>query len=1636
MAQDLWVVGIGASAGGVEALRELVPHLPQAGAAFVVAQHMSPVHPSLLMQVLARETSLDVVEVVDGQQLRAGALHVVPPNRDVTVSGENLLIRQATPRISPQPSIDALLTSLASSWGSKAVAVVLSGTGTDGALGVAAVKEAGGYVLVQDPDSAAYRDMPVAALDSGVCDLLLPPDRIGSALSSLLNGDQLQGGSRWSDDALMAALSRETRKATGWDLAAYKDGTVTRQLSKRMHALGLQTREEYVAHALVDPAELVELRDSMLITVTGFLRDRASFDALREQTKALVAAKAPGDDVRAWVAGCATGEEAYSVAMLLLDAIEARGNDLSLKVFATDISDRAMDVARRGRYSAAAAEDIPEDWRQRWLEQDGDGVAVRKSLRELVVFARQDITRDPPLVRMDLVTCRNLLIYLVPTVQARVMNNIGASLAVDGLLFLGRSEAGPAESSGFIPVSASHRIYRRGERTRVPTFRTLVPAVTAPTTSIAESRRAPRDDLRDLVRDRLLAVYGPPSVLVDSSYTPVHQVGDVARFLGLPTPGGDFVLGDMVLPSLRTEVLTLLGRVAHGEAGVRSASLLARHEDGTSERVTVQVTRASALRGDEPHFLVSFLPSGGDDAPRSDDPQTVMQRPVGELENELAGTREHLHAVVEELEASNEELQAMNEELQASSEELQATNEELETTNEELQATNEELTTVNETLEVRSTELTETNAVLQSIQDSVHTAIVIVDTEMRVLSFSPLAVKVFGLTRSDIGTDLSRLPSHLDVSHLRRLVEQMLLDGEPTVEEVRTGAATYLLQVAPYQPHDRVGGAILALSDITELDEARRDLAGRAEEVQVLAEALPHMLFRADVSMSRFTYVSPSSRVLLGVEPDALIADMGLLTGQLLPADAAELEAQRARMFGADSETDYRLVRPDGTHQVLREVSRVVPSGMGTARIGTLIDITDLREALDDAERHRRRAEGIYRLGGGAMLLVSLHGRISDANDVACTLLGRSQEELEGTSLADLATVDAARLADLARVAQRQGGSHDQVRLVSADGRELQVVVHLARVDLDGPDPEDAFLVASLTDLTDLEASRRSSEARRAQFEAVFNHTGAAMAVLSTDGRISRCNRAFGELLGRDDDEVVGRRTTDLTHPEDVGNDLQLFAELVRAERASYQVEKRFVRSDGQPVWARVIVSAARTTGGPTPDDLVIMTLLDVSEERRREADALRLSRSDPLTGLANRLLVFDRLEQELHRAHRTGGLVSVLFIDLDGFKGINDRLGHEAGDTVLRIVADRIRASVRDSDSVARLGGDEFLVVAPHDQGQSAHEGMRLAERIISACGQPVQVGENGSSTWLRLCASVGVAQFPADGEDADELVRRADTAMYSAKQRGGDQVRFYSSRLQDSERMRSAARAELSAAVESGLVVPWYQPIYAAEGLRPAGVEVLARWQHPDRGVLDPVDFLAQAEEFHLLDALTEHLVSQVMDDLPALRAVVPDLSVSLNLAVPQLVRPQVLAALREAAGPELDGWVVEVTEDAAFTEPAAVHDAVAQLQAAGASVSLDDFGTGYSSVLHLRDYGFDELKIDRAFVSRATTQEGRSLLEAMLAMAHALGARTVAEGVETAEQHAVLIELGVDLLQGYLLGRPQDAATTAAWLSRSFA
>ncbi|MFN8156791.1 MAG: EAL domain-containing protein [Candidatus Nanopelagicales bacterium] len=1655
----LWVVGLGASAGGVEALRQLLPVLPDGPVAYVVAQHMSPVHPSLLLQVLSRETSLKVVEVFDGIALEPGHVYVAPPNCDVSLSGGVLRIRTAAPRISPQPSIDVLFDSLAAGLPGRVIGVVLSGTGSDGASGMAAISAAGGRTIVQDPTTALYRDMPLASIDAGAVEFVVAPVEMGELISDLLRGvTRPRTRTRWGDNTTLAALARETRRVTDWDIVNYKDGTLTRQLDRRINALGLASLADYVSYVVDRPEELAALRDSMLITVTSFMRDRRSFDALRHALKPVIDAKAPGEPVRAWVAACATGEEAYSVAMVIAELVRERGDDLPIKVFATDISDTAMESARRGVYPLDALRDVPPTWRSRYFEVSGEYATVTKKLRESLVIARQDVTRDPPLVRMDLVSCRNLLIYLVPGVQSRVLSSFWAALSPGGLLFLGRSESVPGDSDMFDALSTADKIYRRGAPVaspRVVLAETVTPAraLRSTTTPAAHSVR---DLLRDDVRDRLLTSYGPPSLLVDPSGAPVHQVGDASRFLRMPTADGNYTVVDMVVPGLRTELATMLNRIGRDGAAEISHIVVLHHDDGTFEPLRLEVSRIRHPGVPDAYALVSFVPTATGsvvDREAVDDRDEVghdaLLEEVADLEAALSGTREHLQAVVEELEASNEELQAMNEELQASSEELQATNEELETTNEELQATNEELTTVNETLEVRTTELTETNAMLQNIQDAVHTAIVLLDREGRVQRYSPLAVKVFGLTAGDLGRRLVDLPSHVDAGELGTTIDHVLSSGEGHLSEVSAGSSDYLMQVMPYVVSGRVDGVVVALANITELVQKRLEMSGRVAEFQVLSEAVPHMVYRTAGDPPTLTYVSPGVQAIFGVDVAEALERPALLGELVVEADRQAVERSRVGPDGSRT-VDFRVQRPDGVMRYLRDMSETWTDARGRRqRVGTVTDVTDLRLAVVSAERERIRAQSMFSLGGVPMASMTAAGVLSTVNEELCALVGRRREDLVGTLMWDVAQGGGRTvLRDAVEKLPTDGSGRVSVAvpLIDTAGDVHDTEIHLSLITLpatgDSLAEVEPFVFVVVQDNTEIVRARRAAEVRGKQVESVFGGTAAPMAIEDATGRILQVNGAMCTMLDRSEEDLVGRPFAELTYPEDVSADLALFGELVRGDRAAYTLEKRFLRSDGGIVWGRLMVTTA-----PDLDSLdgrlFITTVLDITGEREREAAALRVAQSDVLTGLANRVVIFDRLRQALLRAKRTGEHVSVIFIDLDGFKGVNDRLGHDAGDDVLRAAALRLRGATRESDSLARLGGDEFLVVASHDLG-SPLEGARLADQLLRALAHPFGAadgidvarltgraldGQGAADVTLTVTPSIGVTQFPTDGDDVEELVRKADVAMYAAKGRGGNQVHFYSDRLQERSRMRAALRLELSAAIQDGQIVPFLQPVLDASTRRVVALEVLARWQHPQRGLLGPFDFLPDAEEFELLDALTLRLVEAVGRRRTEIDSVVGRLGVAFNLAPQQLGHPELLAALITTAG--VGGCTVEVTEAAAFGGDAGTIDALRRLRAGGARTSLDDFGTGYSSVLHLKAFGFDEVKIDREFVSGSAEGPDATLVTAMVGMAHALGAIAVAEGVETAEQADVLTGLGVDRLQGFHFARPMAVDDLLGWL-----
>lgn len=1516
-----WLVGIGSSAGGIEALRELLPNLVGGDVTYIIAQHMSPARPSLLLQVLARETSLDLREVEHGARVQPGVVYLVPPNCDVEVVAGRFVQQEAEPRISPQPSINVLLRSLAEEAGPRSVSVILSGTGSDGGDGSTAVRSAGGRTVAQDPDSARYRDMPLAAIDSGEVEFVLEPRDIGPLIGEIVQGrDPGRGDAPRAADPVMMALARHARQVTGWDMSAYKDGTLGRQLGRRISALGLTSVEEYERHVAEQPEELARLRDSMLINVTSFLRDQNSFEVLSASLRELVESAEDGRSIRAWVAGCATGEEAYTLAILLVEACRAAKVDRQIKVFATDISEAAMETARRGVYPLSGLEDMPAEWVDRYFRVEGSTAVVDKWLRDLLVIARHDITRDPPMVRMDLVSCRNLLIYLQPTVQERVLRNLHAALNGDGLLFLGRSEAIAEGKDLFSTISAANRIYRRRPGPALPTL-------SAPLTSmdslrpraVAQSSRTRRDRARDEARDRLLLDYGPAALVIDDAGTPVHKIGDVGRYLTFPEGEDDFSVLSMIDPELRTELKTLLSRL--GRDGVADASHpTVLHREG--EQPEGLLLRARKLpRGDGGADMVLLVFEARPQIPAATvRPPAAPAEPVpgahGELvegtkvaslEAQLAASQEHLQAVVEELESSNEELQAMNEELQASSEELQATNEELEATNEELQATNEELTTVNETLEVRSTELLESNEILRNIQESVHTAVVLLDRMQRVTQYSPLAVKVFGLVPDDVGSPLARHNSHLDVPDLEALIDDVMVTGEGQILETRAGHDWYILQVLPFQISRRTAGAILALSDITDLVRAR-----------------------------------------------------------------------------------------------------------------------------EDADEQRLLAEGIFAHGGTPMAWLTAAGEIESANTPLAELLGVPPSALAGRSLVDVVTPDhAAGLADLlGELGERSTGRREASVYIAAATDEV-IPADITMAVVQAPQSGIRRILATVHETSAAVHAQEVIAGQGRDLDAVFWGTGVPMALLDGTGRVRRPNRALASLLGHPLADIVGRRLQQFALPEDRDADSSLFLELTSGGRDSYEVEQRFVTRAGETVWLRLIVNVTPRSRAAEVD-AVIATLVDITQDRLREQSALELAQNDPLTGLVNRTVVFDRIAEAAKLTLRSDESLSVLFIDLNGFKAINDRFGHDGGDSVLKAVARRISEVARDVDTVARLGGDEFLVLARHQGSEQSEKGYRLAERIQAAIAEPIPAS-HGLDEAMTVTASIGIAHSPSDGIDADELVRKADVAMYSAKAAGGAEIAIYSNRHRDEHRRLAVLRSEILQSLQDGRFVAHYQPIVSVQDLSIASFEVLARWNHPERGIVSPADFLTDVKNFHQLDNFTIAMARQAAEALADFRRIAPEVMVSLNLDPSQLTSVDFRQRLLSAVGGDLAGWVLELSESDPMGGDPALADALRGMRDLGARISLDDFGTGYSNLAHLKSWGFDEVKIDRSLVKDAGRgEEDDTVLGMMVELAHAMGSVCVAEGVEDLDQVQVLRAVGADRMQGYAVLRPTDPEGARQWLA----
>ena len=829
------IVGMGASAGGLEAFEQFFRAMPaDSGMAFVLVQHLDPSHASMLGEILQRSTGMPVVEAQDEMVVLPNRVYVIPPNRDMVMFHGALQLSIPTEARGQRMPIDAFLRSLAEDQGQYAIGIILSGTGSDGTLGLRAVFGAGGLCLVQDPAGARYDGMPGSAIRAGYATQVLAADKMPLALREGTRPRPTRlDVAAFSPAASTIGLSKILmllRSATGHDFSQYKKSTIGRRIERRMAQHNIEEVEVYARYLKEHPAELQTLFRELLINVTSFFRDPLAFLALRNDIlPGMLADKPASQALRIWVAGCATGEEAYSIAMLLREVMDETHHDLKVQLYSTDLDDEAIAIARAGLYPPNIAQDVsPERLRRFFVKEEG-GLRLKKEIREMVVFAVQSVIKDPPFTRLDLLACRNLMIYLEPELQNRLIPALHYALKPGGVLFLSPSESIGNHTELFEPIDRKWKLYR-AKPTLASTRAVLTSGLSWADTAGGQppggqAPRAKESRLAELAKRALLQSFAPAAVITDLQGNILYVYGETGKFLRPPPGHPTHNVVDMAREGLAPELRETLYRAASEGVPTLNRNVSVKPSGDAGDRplpVSLSVRLLPDPDANHSVLLVSFqelpatAPARPARTPRAG--ASAEARHVAELERELSTAKESMTAMIEEQQASNEELKSTNEEMQSTNEELQSTNEELETSKEELQSVNEELVTVNAELQIKIEQMAKMQDDMKNLLDNIRLGTVFLDRRLLIRRFTRDATKLYRLVATDVGRALADIRCDLQGFDLVADAQAVLGSLVPVEREVRTAGGTwYLARIQPYRTvEDVIDGVVLTFVDVTE----------------------------------------------------------------------------------------------------------------------------------------------------------------------------------------------------------------------------------------------------------------------------------------------------------------------------------------------------------------------------------------------------------------------------------------------------------------------------------------------------------------------------------------------------------------------------------------------------------------------------------------------------------------------------------------------------------------------------------------------------------------------------------------------------------------------------------------------------
>jgi len=1364
--QKMFVVGIGASAGGLEPIRSFVSKLePTPNMVYIIAQHMSAEHPCKLTSLLNQSSSLTAVKAETGLQLTANTIYVLPYISEVSFTNNKIILQQANSTTQPpRPSIDQFFNSLATTYKDHAIGVIFSGSGIDGAQGCKAIKAAGGITIAQPAYSATFDSMPKAALQLANVDLLLTPDQTASKLIELAKNPQLLTLTELSDISLETSqdIIEQILKQTGIDFLNYKPTTINRQIQRRMALLHIDTIKNYGQYIKDNPNEPTQLANNFLICVTSFFRDQESYQSLKLALQSVIKRKNIGDEIRVWVPGCATGEEAFSIAMLLAEELGSLSSRYRIQIFGTDINPHSIQFARKGMYNEASLDKLSKPLRDKYFVYHKQVITVSKTLRDMTIFSQHNLLKDPPFIRMDLISCRNLLIYLNPASQQRILKNFHYGLVSNGLLFLGRSETIGNLADAFSEFNKKNKLYiKRNCQSFQPELntRTLTQLDINHESLPLINKEV---EYRHLGEQKIVEIYAKPTILATHHGKILEFYNDCSPFIKVKPGTADFNLFSILDPLLKTELKSLLHRAFNSKETITSQAVPLFFEE-KEQFCRLSFNLIDNPRAQEQLLLISFEKilnvKNNNINSKENESETLIN-----LRHELSIRRETLHTVTEALETSIYELQSLNEETQVSNEELQSTNEELETSNEELQSTIEELTVVNDELADKTTALEEINDDFENVLNSIQKAVLVIDDNLNINQFNETSKQFFNFEISkDKVLNLSSIDIFFNADTLIEHIKQV----------IKTGV--------------------------------------------VFKETLMHQNHHYELMF--YPYLNKRSKVVTGV-------------------------------------------------------------------VMTIMDITASKNA------------------------------------------------------------------------------------------EQQI----------------------------------STAAK------VFEAASEGIVITDADQRIITVNAAFTKISGYSEKEVIGKTPHVISsNRHDKAFYKDMWRSINTAGEWQGEIWNKRKNGDVYPEW----LSISRLNNKKDEANGYIGIFSDITKLVEAQKTIQQQINFDSLTQLPNRQLFFDRLQQAMTQAKRQNKLIGVMFIDLDGFKVINDSLGHSQGDIVLQQIAERMLDVSRETDTFARFGGDEFTCLVANMDSET--DIIPLVEKLLQAIEEPIIV----NSIKLNITASIGIAIYPTNSDDAETLIQHADNAMYKAKAEGRNSYQFFTAKMHDQVLNHHRMGNDIKYAVKHNKFQIYYQPVIALATQQIIGAEALIRWDHPTKGFISPEIFIPIAEELNLITEIGEFVLAHACQFIAKLnKEQLQPLHIAINFSNQQFLHESCVENSLKIINTSQVGSenvIIEITESLMMSNKQHYIEQLNHLRKNGIKIAMDDFGTGYSSLSYLKKLPIDILKIDKTFIRDILTDESdASLVETILDIASNFKLNVVAEGVEQKEHAEFLTQRNCLFAQGFYFSK----------------